>query len=474
MAFYGPNNQLILDSSGIVSIMLDSDGYSTSNSATWQSTMIKVENPNPGTIPGNAQFGDDKGFDIGFGKILVRNLPEGGAMSRISVYDYDGNFVDSIGLPTNTGWHPSYEAFTDNWGALVAVGNGRIAIAADGYRQDKAGQSDPTKITTNIALYDMDLNYIKSLYPSQHNNSVLSGLNTPSGLDPVKNAGGAYHRLKISNGKVIFGSEYYPDSQGVSLGDSEAGRITIFDLYDWDSGEEIDIYPKNIMKDDITSPGGGPYSYQGFSGFDVKHNRIFVGGRWDSDGTNSIGSFAIYDLHSGKFIRRIENPSNVNRSNSRFGSYIGAGSGRLCVTSSVSRQAAYIYDLNGELIKDSFNPGLDWTSSPYLYNPIIENEKIYLPIENRSGIKREHRVYVLDLYGNTLGFIHEDDSDFSYKFDDFGTFGSMRADGNMLVVGNVDDSSSATGVSRSGSIYIFTIGDETYSNYVDNVMDLKR
>ena len=189
MAFYGPGNSLWMDSDGIVLSGFDSDGYSTSNSATWQSTMIRVLNPYPseteyfGTAPA-----------MGYGKIFAsaRGKPNF-TQYRPFVFDYEGNLIDSIPKPT-IGWQPSLPAFIDHWGALMAVGNGRLAILGNGYRQDLQGQiAGNTKQTTNIALYDMDLNYIKTLYPSFHNNAN----NNISGAGMDTTTGYFKHDLKI-------------------------------------------------------------------------------------------------------------------------------------------------------------------------------------------------------------------------------------------------------------------------------------
>ena len=464
MAFYGPSSSLVMDSDGIVLSGFDSDGYSTSNSATWQSTMIKVENPYPSV---SQHFGVN--LAMGYGKILVQSIFEAGtSASHVYAFDYDGNFIDSIPLPSDQGYNPSLPAFVNsNWGSLIATGNGRIAIATNGYRQDLGGRSFPNNLkqTGNIALYDMNLNYIKTLFPSQWNNTQNAAV---AAMDTIS-TGGESHELKISNGKVIFLSKDFKDSQGVPLGDSQDGRVVIFDLFDWDSGEETYIYPR-IQKDT---------SNQGLKSLAVAHNRIFVGVTegYDSGSSANMGNIGVYDLHSGGLIRTIQNPLDTGdlTSGDFFGGNLGAGAGRLCV-GEPGDDGIFIFDLNGEVIKEEFNPAEGWSNNlvlPVGVTSIIENEKIYVPVKNTAGIKDESRIYVLDLDGNVLGFVHEDDSDFSRKNDNFGD-DMLAADGNMLVVGNYRDSNSTTGESQKGSIYIFTIGDETYSNYVDNVMDLKR
>ena len=139
----------------------------------------------------------------------------------------------------------------------------------------------------------------------------------------------------IGNGRIVVGCSY--DSNGSSY----SGAAYIFDL----NGTQI---AKIKAFDAAASDYFGSHVAVGC-------NRIVVSSYGDDDNGSASGSIYIFDL-DGNFLKKVASPTNAN--NQTFGWSVAVGSGRIVVGAygDVGDQgaisgAAYIFDLNGNLIK---------------------------------------------------------------------------------------------------------------------------
>jgi len=146
------------------------------------------------------------------------------------------------------------------------------------------------------------------------------------------------YSVAVGSGRIVVGTPL--DDIGIGL--TNAGSAHIYDL----NGGYVGI---------LTHPSAAASDEFGYS-VAVGSGRIVVGARGDNIGTISdAGSVHIYDLNGG-YVGILTHNSSFDQ----FGYSVAVGSGRIVVgTNDSSPPAAYIYDLNGTLIKQITypNPG---------------------------------------------------------------------------------------------------------------------
>ena len=253
-------------------------------------------------------------------------------------------------------------------------------------------------------------------------------------------------RVGVGSGRIVVGAAG-DDSAG-----SGAGAAYIHDL----NGTQLAK---------ITASDGG--AYQGFGGSVAAGcGKIVVGTPADNDNGGASGSAYIFDL-DGTQLAKIK-PSD-GAAGDRFAQAIAIGSGRIVVGSKLDDDngldsgSAYIFDLDGtQLAKIKASDGA--ASDNFGVSVAVGSGRICVGAYNDGG-NLTGAAYIYDLNGTQLAKIVPSDV---AAGDQFGL--SVAVGCGRIVVGAYgDDDTPFTGLSFSGSAYIFDLdGNElkkiTYSD----------
>jgi len=307
---------------------------------------------------------------------------------------------------------------TGSFGKSVAVGDNRIVVG-DEADADVAGNAGAAYI------YELD-------------GTQLAKITASDGA-----AGDQFgSSVAVGSGRIVIGARSDDDKA------RQAGSAYIYDL----NGNLV----KKIIADD-----GDTREFFGWS-VAVGDNRIAIGAYHDGDKGFRSGSAYIYDLN-GNLVKKII-PDDGTALDS-FGGSVAVGSGRIVVGSigdddkGRSSGSAYIYDLNGNLVKKI--TASDGAALDYFGNSVaIGDGRIVVgaPLDNDDG-SASGSAYIFDLAGNELAKITASDAAAN---DTFGT--SIAVENDRIVVGAPATFSNSV----SGSAYIFDLSGNQLAKITAN------
>ena len=381
----------------------------------WQSGDVTTISSNENKITASdGAASDEFGLNVavGCGRIVVgapSDDDDGSSSGSAYIFDLDGNQLTKITA--------SDAAAGDIFGVRVAVGSGKIVIGASGR----------TNYTGLVYVYDLDGSNEVKITASDGNQSDSFSIG-----------------LAVGCGKIVVGSP----NAGV-----DAGRAYIYNL---DGSGEFILNNTNTPDFSILD-----YDFFG-SSVAVGCGRIVVGAYGvelpGGGGSSSIrdGMAYIFDLN-GHYIARIDAGSTINASDDPyFGLSVAVGCGRIVIgardndsTTSVSNSgAAYIYDLNGVLIKriEQYDP-----SSNDRFGQRVAVGCGRIVVSTTADNSSRGAAYVFDLDGNFLEKLIASDV---AAGDLFGSDVSI-ANGRIVIGAYGDDDNG----SSSGSAYIYETPD---------------
>lgn len=345
MAFL--TNNIKIDDSDQVWILLDSaDAYDTT---TGLSNEIKINGTGVYSSFAGRYFGNS--VAVAPNRKLVIGSNKGDASSQrgaVHIFDSDGSNETVILAPGNLRG-VSFPYF----GTSVSASNDRIVVGT---------------------FSDSDATDAGSAYIINYDGSIINNMKSPDAQ-----ANGKFGRdVAIGDGRVLvgafkedtYGRVYVYDENGSNLfeltGDSDDpngdfygenvevanGRIVIGAPQVAQSGK-IHIYDLNgneIKK--IESPVGSDAKFG--RAIDIGNGKIIVGAPYDDGAGNDRGSAYIYDLN-GNLLKTLTAPDTADYD--RFGSVVGVGDGRIVIGAdgdddiALNSGSLYIYDINGNYIE---------------------------------------------------------------------------------------------------------------------------
>lgn len=294
MAFF--TNNMKIDDSDQVWISLDSAGaYDTT---TGLSNEIKINGTGVYSSFNGRYFGHSAAVAPN-GKLVIGSQKGdvGNQKGAVHIFDSDGSNETVILAPANLKG-VSFPYF----GTSVSASNDRIVVGT---------------------FSDSDANDAGSAYIINYDGSIINNMKSPDAQ-----ASGKFGRdVAIGDGRVLVGAQ----------GEDTYGRVYVYD----ENGSNL-----FELTGDSDDPNGDFYG----ANVEVANGRIVVGAHQ----VIQAGKIHIYDLN-GNEIKKIESP--VTSGAPRFGIAIDIGNGKIVVGAPLDdgagndRGSAYIYDLNGNLLK---------------------------------------------------------------------------------------------------------------------------
>ena len=419
MAFFGPNNKLLIGDNGIVISSLDSDGVSATTIA---STEFNIQSDDSG-------LGDEFGYSVavGSGRIVVgapkNDHPSVTNAGKVFIYNLEGSLVSSEIYGSLIDFGSGTES--NKLGGSVAAGGGRTAAGAAG-GGDYAG------------LYTWDLD-----------GENRSGIQTS----------GEYQNSSVAlgSGKLVVGRRDF-DSPSGGLAE---GKVEIFDIYD-NHVNTNETMIGNQTPITIYSPDSANSAYFG-SDVSVGHGRILVASFPTGANTNQVHMFDV----KGNYIKEVT--SSDWTSTDQFGgggNYephamdIGCGLTVIGAYTADSASgfpgAAYVFDLNGNQ-KFKLTAGGGVTNDMYGQAVAIGSNRIAIGAPGWNS--DQGKVYVYDLNGDSIEHIVASNA----AVDDH--FGESLAIGNNRIVVGARNKNGA-----SGKVYGYKL-DGTIDTYFEDVLD---
>ena len=345
MAFL--TNNIKIDDSDQVWILLDSaDAYDTT---TGLSNEIKINGTGEYSSFAARYFGNS--VAVAPNRKLVIGSNKGDVSSQrgaVHIFDSDGSNETVILAPGNLRG-VSFPYF----GTSVSASNDRIVVGT---------------------FSDSDATDAGSAYIINYDGSIINNMKSPDAQ-----ANGKFGRdVAIGDGRVLvgafkedtYGRVYVYDENGSNLfeltGDNDDpngdfygenvevanGRIVVGAPQVAQSGK-IHIYDLNgneIKK--IESPVGSDAKFG--RAIDIGNGKIIVGAPYDDGAGNDRGSAYIYDLN-GNLLKTLTAPDTADYD--RFGSVVGVGDGRIVIGAdgdddlALNSGSLYIYDINGNYLE---------------------------------------------------------------------------------------------------------------------------
>ena len=345
MAFL--TNNIKIDDSDQVWILLDSaDAYDTT---TGLSNEIKINGTGVYSSFAGRYFGNS--VAVAPNRKLVIGSNKGDVSSQrgaVHIFDSDGSNETVILAPGNLRG-VSFPYF----GTSVSASNDRIVVGT---------------------FSDSDATDAGSAYIINYDGSIINNMKSPDAQ-----ANGKFGRdVAIGDGRVLvgafkedtYGRVYVYDENGSNLfeltGDNDDpngdfygenvevanGRIVVGAPQVAQSGK-IHIYDLNgneIKK--IESPVGSDAKFG--RAIDIGNGKIIVGAPYDDGAGNDRGSAYIYDLN-GNLLKTLTAPDTADYD--RFGSVVGVGDGRIVIGAdgdddlALNSGSLYIYDINGNYLE---------------------------------------------------------------------------------------------------------------------------
>jgi hypothetical protein len=418
MAFYGPNNKLLIGDDGIV--MLSSFDSAGVSAITIASTEFYIQS-------GDSGVADEFGYSlaIGSGRIVVgapfNDYPGVTDMGKVFIYDLEGNLISTeiYGAIINFGSGTE----SSKLGGSVAAAGGRTAAGAVG-GGDYSG------------LYTWDLN-----------GENRSGIQT-SGQYEIS-------IVALGSGKLVVGRRDFDSPSGGFI----EGKLDIWDIYDNHPAEDNMLNQTPIT---VYSPDGSDTIYFG-SSVSVGHGRILA-----SAYPLAVSAYPAYLFDvKGNYIKGIK-PADFGTSDyfAGGGNYaphaMNIGCGIMAIGSYLADSGGsaigkvYIYDLNGNekfQLKASDASANDWFGTAVA----IGSNKIAVGAPGWNS--DQGKVYVYNLQGDSVEQITASDGAVG---DQFGS--SIAFNNNRLVIG-ADEWNNA-----SGKVYGYKL-DGTIDTYFEDVLD---
>lgn len=421
MAFFGPNNKLLIGNDGIVISSFDSDGVSATTIA---STEFNIQSDDSG-------LGDEFGYSVavGSGRIVVGAPLNDHAsvtdMGKVFIYNLEGSLVSSeiYGAIINFGAGTE----SNKLGGSVAAGGGRTAAGAVG-GGDYAG------------LYTWDLD-----------GENRSGIQTS----------GEYKTSSVAlgSGKLVVGRQNFDSPSGGFV----EGKVEIFDIYDnhANTNETMigDQTPITIYSPDSSN------SIAFGSEVAVGHGRILAASLPVSTG---IWPRQVYMFDTaGNYIKAVSSSDWTNTDQfGGGGNYyphamdIGCG---LMVIGAYSADsggsfpgAAYVFDLNGN---QKFKLTASDGASNHFYGVSVAIGSNRIAIGAPRWNSDQGKVYVYDLNGDSIEHIVASNATAGDYFGE-----SLAMGNNRMVVGAKKQNGS------SGKVYGYKL-DGTIDTYFEDVLD---
>jgi hypothetical protein len=421
MAFYGPNNTLLIGDNGIVMSSFDSDGVvAESDGFNFFDTEFDI-NPPDSALAGGVTFAGSnfgEGVAVGSGRIVVgAPLHDGGANDAgfYAGYDLEGNNLWVYTNPPISG--------DDELGRSIAVGGGRIFASAD---------------------LEANSRWISS--------TDLDGRNR-SGIQRTALFDDHFASIKVAVGcgKMVAGLSYY-DSSGTI---NRAGMVEIRDIYDNDQREEkfVEQTAKKLW-----SPDGNSSSKFG-SSVAVGNGRILVGA--EVEDSNGYPAY-LFDLE-GNLIKRIK-PDNWSSSFgfAEYSKSTDIACGKIAIGAPQEAGGkVYVYDINGN---ELWNTGLKASGDVewFGYSVAIGSNRVFVGDPEQDGDEvAQGKVWAYSLDG-TLEDNYSPTTDISFL--KYGI--DLAVANNRLVVGTLNGQK-AYGYKFDGTI------DTYYEDVLDTVGNTK-
>ncbi len=221
--------------------------------------------------------------------------------------------------------------------------------------------------------------------------------------------------------------------------DSNSGAVYVFDI----SGEFIVKLKANVAL-------SGPYLARFHGTIAVSNNRILVG---DSSYDSSDGAAYLYDIN-GNLIKTIQ-PNNI-AADDGFGYRVALSDNRMVVSSpysdigATSAGSAYIFDIDGNELAMIQALNLN-TDDRFGYGVAVSNNRVVVGAYEEDTTQTEGGVaYIYDIAGNFISRVVSSDPGA------YGHFGEVMCanDTHIVISARQDD---VSGVNMAGAAYIFDI-----------------
>lgn len=369
--------------------------YGTGDTITVPSNVLKLQ---PAALDTVARFGSH--IDIGYDKIAV-----GGYLDTVSLtydgsvhtYDLDGSNETRLLSPNPTA--------SEYFGRCVAYGHGLLAVGATGedttfsasgavYIFDKFGnykfilKADAPQINAEFGfrckIYGQRIIVSSAQYGGGTGRIYLyelDGTFIKSFQSSEPNSADLYGAtLEAGNGRILVGARY--EDGGAGDPKPTAGAVWVYDM---DGNELFKLQPDEL----VTAAWFG-------SSASVGCGKIVVSAEQDDSPVGTFtGSAYIFDL-DGNLIKKIYSPTGVN--GEKFGTSISIADGRIVVGAEENDEgatgsgSAYIFDLDGNLL-DMIKATDVTTNSGYGANLHIGSGKIAVGAWSLNGQKGAAYIY---------------------------------------------------------------------------------
>jgi hypothetical protein len=369
----------------------------------------------------NDEFG--RYVAVGSGRIVVGangDDDNGSSSGSAYIFDLDGNQLTKITA--------SDAAASDRFGYSVAVGSGRIVVGAfrdgdngtdsgsayiydlDGTNEVKITASDAGsgdefgrsvavgcgRIVVGAYNWDGDFTSQGAAYIFDLNGNQL-GIITAS--NPIRNNDEFGQSVAVGCGVIAIGAPNVDDPPNdPSPTTFSSGAVYLFTL----NGEEITIlYPPDPQFNSDFGEWGTVA---------VGCGRVVVGAPQFTPGASTYaGKAYLYDLN-GNLIKQLTNPTQGNPTSDRFGWSVSIGNGKIIIGATNSDEispgtdfvgTAYVYDLDGNL-EATLNAS-DYDENRYFgYSVAVGNGRIVigsLELFNPSGVANDTKgsAYIFNL-----------------------------------------------------------------------------
>jgi hypothetical protein len=320
----------------------------TSNGGDVTTTATLITTLNDPLLTSQDRFGGR--VAVGYGRVAIAAYGSNSSAGQVYLYDQTGTLLKTITSPNSA----SYAGF----GSSVSIGSGRLVI------------SQPYSSTPRVYVYDLNGNLLTTISKSESAFGVS---------------------ISVGSGKIVVGSFY-----------NNIGQAYIYDL----NGNLLStiVDPNNTVDDFF---GGAVAAGAG---------RIVVSSL-NYPGTSSypyIGRAYVYDLN-GNLITTLSDPENTNKD--YFGQSVAIGSGRIIIgaygadiNSYYGTGRVYIYDLNGNLINILYGtPGV-YGGTQFGYSVAVGSGRIIVGA-NFSSVQLSAAdaggIFIYDLDGNFIQSIFD-------------------------------------------------------------------
>ena len=359
-------------------------------------------------VPNDYDHFADAVSGVGSDKVLIgASVDDTGAEDAGSAYLYDVN-----GTLLTTYTNPTPEA-TDWFGyAVSGVGAGRVLIGA---HFDETGASD----AGSAYLYDL-------------NGTLLTTYTNPA-PEVDDYFGGAVSG--VGPDKVLIGAF------GDNTGASGAGSAYLYDL----NGTLLMTYTN-------PTPEVGDAFGTAVSG--VGPDRVLIGAYGDNTGASGAGAAYLFDLN-GTLLTTYTNPTPVVN-DVVGGAVCGVGTNRVLIgahgdnTGASEAGAAYLYDLDGTLLNTYTNPTPSYDLFGWALSGVGSDKVLIGAYYDDTGGPDSGSAYLYDLDGTLLKTFTNPTPD---SLDRFGYAVSDVGRDRVLIGAYFDD----TGASGTGSAYLYEV-----------------